>query len=481
MSRASAVENVGQPIAALRTMADGLWDPRVGMSRLAAGVNPSVDLSAFDLHPVRETVLGAILDLGDGRAERGVTAIERVLAQQYELSDDPWSGTFTLTAEQPPPPPDAQEWVHYDPNWRQFIGCALAAALELHPRLLDPSLTAAMEAAIERAVRGELAGRIPVWYTNPRLMHAWLTAWVGARAGDRGQVAAGEAIGAEVVRRVEKYGDVDEYNSPTYDGIDLLALALWQRWSPSPWFAEQGERITRVLAQRMSTLFHPRLAAICGPYIRAYGISLDRYVSLAGQWLALAGADATRVLPPILDASTDHVHDLFFLPLVAELSDVVVPHLQLRDVHTERRHVQTFGRVEATSVLDATYAIGAERGRVHEFARDQYVPFTVHFDDGGVTRSLAILLPEATATADCEVTARGECRIDLVGRTDVTALRVLASEPVSGDDRALELGRVRMQLSSAPTAVAELPCATGTMLELTWAGPGVAAAVSVRR
>jgi hypothetical protein len=313
-------------------------------------------------------------------------------------------------------------------------------------------------------------------------MHAWLTAWVGARAGDRGQVEAGEAIGAEVVRRVEKYGDVDEYNSPTYDGIDLLALALWQRWSPSPWFAEHGERMTRVLAARMSTLFHPRLAAICGPYIRAYGISLDRYVSLAGQWLALAGADATRVLPA-LGTTTDHVHDLFFLPLVAELADVVVPHLQLREVDSERRHVQTFGRVEATSVLDATCAVGVERGRVHEFARDQYVPFTAHVDDAGGTRSLAVLLPQMTATADGELTGPREARLVLVGRHDSTAMTVLASEEPTLDGRdglALELGPLRMELSSPPTTTTTRVASTGVLVEMAWDQPTVSATVRIR-
>src|SRR5687768_4495246 len=148
------------------------------MVRLAPGVNPGVDLSAFDLHPIRETVLGAIFDLREGAVDstaRAVTAIRSVLAHQRPQSTQPWSGTFKLTAEEPPPPPEPVEWVHYDPNWRQFIGSALACLLELHPHALDASLTASMEASIELAVRGEPPDRIPVWYTNPRLMHAWLT------------------------------------------------------------------------------------------------------------------------------------------------------------------------------------------------------------------------------------------------------------------------------------------------------------------
>jgi len=472
---------VAQSLDALRAVADDLWDPCMGMSRLAPGVNPGVDLSALDLHPVRETALGAILDLRDGRTDRALTAIRSVLAHQRELCDEPWSGTFKLTAEEPPPPPDPVEWVHYDPNWRQFIGCTLACALELHGPSLDSSITSSMESAIGGAVHGEPAGRIPAWYTNPKLMHAWLTAWLGARSGDAGLVTAGEAIGAEVVRRVERYGDVDEYSSPTYDGVDLFALALWQRFAPSPWFAEHGERISRIVGARVATLYHPGLAAICGPYIRAYGISLDRYVSLTGQFLVLAGADETRVLPPVLDAHTDHVHDLWFLPLFDELSSAVVPHLELREVDTERRHEQRFGPVVATSNLDATCAMGAERGRVHEFARDQYVPFSVHFDDGGTTRSLAVLLPESTATADCELVAPREATIALTGRADTTAMTLLAGEPPTIHGHVIELGRLRMELSSPPTDVTVRLASTGSLVELTWAQPRASAMVRLRR
>ena len=471
---------VAGPLGALRAIHDQLWDERAGMCRLAPGAHPGVDLRGVDPHPVRETALGAILDLRDGRGERAVTAIRSVLACQRELSTEPWSGTFALTAEEPPPPPDPVEWVDYDPNWRQFIGCTLACALELHSGVIDEQTRSAMEAAIERAVHGEPAGRIPVWYTNPALMHAWLTAWVGARSGDDALVRRGEAIGARVAARFERYGDVDEYNSPTYDGVDLFALALWQRFAPSPWFEERGAAIAARLAGRMSVVYHPRLAAICGPYIRAYAISLDRSVGLAGQWLALAGADERRVLPPNLDAATDHVHDLWFLPLFDELAPTVVPHLSLIDVAEERRHVQRFGPVTATSVLDARSAIGAERGRVHEFARDQYVPFTVHVDDGGETRALGMLIPDATATADCDIVASGQATIELAARTDTTAATLLMSEEPSIDGRVLELGPIRIGLTDRPAAIDVRSVSTGVAVDLSWKAGRTGATVHVR-
>jgi hypothetical protein len=230
----------------------------------------------------------------------------------------------------------------------------------------------------------------------------------------------------------------------------------------------------------MSTLYHPRLAAICGPYIRAYAISLHRSVGLEGQWLALAGADASRVLPPVLDADTDHVHDLWFLPLFDALARTVVPQISLREVDDERRHVQRFGPVVATSVLDRRWAIGAESGRVHDFARDQYVPFTAHVDDGGSTRALGVLIPEATATADCDVVGSGEATIELVGRHDTTAVTFLMSEEPSIDGQVLRLGPIRVDLRTAASAVEVGPVSTGTLVELSWDAPRVGIAVTLR-
>ena len=47
--------------------------------------------------------------------------------------------------EQEPPSEGAEEWLHYDPNWRQFLGCVLAYILERHALALPPLLNAEIE------------------------------------------------------------------------------------------------------------------------------------------------------------------------------------------------------------------------------------------------------------------------------------------------------------------------------------------------
>ena len=144
------------PIESLRALHDELWDAERGMDRYAPGVVPGVDISSLHLHAVRETANGAFLDLGDGNVDRAVTALRSVLALQYSMSDRPWSGTFPTSAEQPEPPgDDAVEWLHYDPNWRQFLGCTLALCAIVHGDVLPRDVTDGINVALHRCIDGE--------------------------------------------------------------------------------------------------------------------------------------------------------------------------------------------------------------------------------------------------------------------------------------------------------------------------------------
>ena len=228
------------------------------MDRFARGVVPGVDISSLNLHSVRETALGAFLDLENGITARAVTAIRNVLALQYPASDWPWSGTFPVTAEQHDPPgADAIEWVHYDPNWRQFLGCILALTVIHHEAALPDDVRNGIDDALSRCVRGEPETRIAAWYTNPNLMHAWLLGHVGQATGDADLIASGEQRAHQIMERFERFGDIDEYNSPTYDGIDLFALALWVAHPPTPTYERSGAALLAHLGSRISDALPP--------------------------------------------------------------------------------------------------------------------------------------------------------------------------------------------------------------------------------
>jgi hypothetical protein len=432
-------------IGALRQIHEELWDDVAGAVRLAPGVTPGVDLSALGLHSVRETALGALLDLGDGRVERAVRALERVLGAQYPLVDQPWSGTFPVTFEQRRPPDvGAVEWVDYDPNWRQFLGCILALCAIHHGNEIPDSVVTRIDDALVRCVDGEPDARIASWYTNPLLMHVWLLGHVGVRTGSRERVDASRRRVERVAARFERLGDVDEYNSPTYDGVDLFALGLWEHHPPTPLHREVAETMLAGIGARIGALFHPDLGLMCGPFIRAYGVDLRTYVSLIGLWLDDGGASREPVLPAPLDQHTDHVHDLYFLPAFQHLAPVI-RHVSVRDVPAERVHEQRFGDACATSLLRPDLAVGWERGRRHEFSLDQYVPFSAHTAEssGGVT---AVGVMPFAGTAAIDVERVGDLEFVVRASGDDVGLRIVGAGPSDVVDDTVRVGRVTMRL-----------------------------------
>ena len=465
------------PLDALRAIHEELWDGGRGMDRYAPGVVPGVDIAPFDLHSVRETALGAFLDLEDGNPDRAITAIGNVLALQYPGSDWPWSGTFPVTAEQHDPPGTAAvEWVHYDPNWRQFLGCILAMCVIHHGAVITESTRAAIDAALLRCVRGEPEARIAPWYTNPNLMHAWLLGHVGASTGDAELSSAGERRRSLIVERFDRHADIDEYNSPTYDGIDLWALALWVMHPPTDDFLSSGEAIVERMAGRIGTLFHPRFGTTAGPYIRAYGLQPQRYVSLAGLCTHLAGAPAESVLPAAISPDTVHVHDLYFLPVLARLAPAFVDRLDLRTVTDERHHQQRFTGSLAESLLRPDLAIGWEHGRRHEASLDQYVPFSAHFEVDGEPSAVGVMVPDETAWID--VHRAGDLEFDLLaaGRSDRVGVRIVVGAQATASRDGVTAGRCRLVFPVPADSHVETTTAVGSEIHVQWS----AARIDVR-
>ncbi len=469
------------PIDALRALHDELWDPARGMDRYAPGVVPGVDISSLNLHAVRETANGAFLALRDGNVERAVVALRSVLALQYPVSEWPWSGTFPASDRQPEPPrDDAVEWVHYDPNWRQFLGVTLALCAIVHGPSLPADVTSGINTALERCVTGEPDDRIPRWYTNPNLMHAWLQGHLAAITGDVQLRAAAHNRLAVPMERLLRYGDLDEYNSPTYDGIDLLAIGLWALYPPTQGFADAAATMLPRIGERISTLYHQRFGTSCGPYIRAYGLEPTEYVSLSGLLYSVCGELAETVLPSPITADTVHVHDLYFLPLLEHLAPGLTPHLQFTPVVDERHHTQRFGSSVAESLLRPDLAVGWDTGRRHEASLAQYMPFTAHVAEAdGSTTAFGVMLPPETAWVDVERVGDLEFVVRAAGRAGTVGLRLVGATAAQLVDSVLRIGRVIVEFDSPPVELTDGSTHGRSELVMTWSADAVAATVSM--
>jgi hypothetical protein len=347
---------------------DRWWDPEAGLLW-----NPQ---DAFEELPRARSVhlvpqsawyaLALLLRGDEGDAARAARTIDAVVATQYDAPGTSWHGTFARFLEWPDPADGAREWVDYDPNWRQFIGTTFGLVLSDHAPAIPADLTDRMVAATDFAVRGEPLGRVAAWYSNIALMKAWLEVDHGTRTGDAALVAAGEALAGEVVERFDRHGAFEEYNSPTYYGIDLYALRLWRTRSPSASLRAWGARLEEAVWDDVGRFHHAGLRNLAGPWSRSYGMDMHRYLGALGlfTWAAL-GRDVAPVPDP--DGPYEHSHDLFLGGCVALLGADISPavadaHRRFEGPRLVRRQISSDPDRVATAWLDHDLAIGAEAG-----------------------------------------------------------------------------------------------------------------------
>ena len=108
----------------------------------------------------------------------------------------------------------------------------------------------------------------------------------------------------------------DEFNSPTYTPISLMALAKIVELSPNAQAAELAQSIEQNLWRQVLAFYHPRLNTLAGPYGRAYRIDLANHASQARILLAGAGVSGETSIEQILEGHAPHavVHHAGDLP-----------------------------------------------------------------------------------------------------------------------------------------------------------------------
>jgi hypothetical protein len=285
-------------------------------------------------HMVRETAWYAMGLLQRGDAARAERALRTVVANQFPMDGTPFQGTFRRSPEEADPPDDAMMWRHYDPNWRQFIGTTFAVILDQHSDVLPAALVDEVRASIADCVAGEPDDRVAPTYANIALMKAWLDTWAG-------RPEVGEQLARQAYTSFDEHGAFLEYNSPTYYGIDLWALALWR--SSAGALGDLGADMEARLWRDIARFYHAGLRNICGPYDRAYGMDMCAHATPLGLhiWSAV-GRDHAPF--PETSAKFFHPHDFCFGPLVAAMPT------QIPD--DARRHLETFaGEREVVRII----------------------------------------------------------------------------------------------------------------------------------
>ncbi len=356
--------------------------------RVALLVNPTPAETELVLG-VRATswyALGLMTRDQPGDRTRSLQAFRAVLAQQYDAPDAVWDGTFRRSFRDPTPPKEAKMWHDYDPNWRQFIGTVLAVTLIEYGDRLPPEDRTAMGQAICRAVEGEMKHqRLVPAYTNIAIMHGFLWSYAGRLLNRPEWVRDGEAWVESIYAAFQPNGSFDEYNSPTYYGVDLYGLALLRRHGVTPRLQELGATMEAALWRDFAGFYHAGLRNLAGPYDRAYGMDLRRYASLVGVWLSLVLPEELTPLPPV-SAPMEHGGDFLCTPtyvvLGAQIPADVRPHLERFQGERQLTRPIGDGQRVATAWLSPTLMIGAETTGLTRGAYSptlQFHPATIHW------------------------------------------------------------------------------------------------------
>ncbi len=394
--------------------ADHLFDPATSMVWNPPGSLDDEGIAPRSLHQVPQTAwyLLALLERGDIETATGVA--DALLAIQYRDPGTPWDGTFARFLEFPQPSSGAVEWVDFDPNWRQFVGVSFALALRHHRALLGSDLVRRFEDSIAAAVAGEQAsGRLRWHYTNIAIQHAWLLV-------ETGEIDAGEVLAEQIWSHWHEHRSFPEYNSPTYDGVDLWALALWRGQAGSTRLRDWGAELEAGLWNTVAQRFHADLSNVAGPFTRAYGLDCERYVAKVAVVMDVAGVEGPPLPPRPTTAS--HSHDLFSLPAL-RLAPLAMP-------SDARQHLDRFGGERSAHEVITTWPtrrtssawlgdglmIGAEDGDSNWSGWYQFVAGTVHWRRSNGTVGVLRYVPDGAPAGHA---TPGALRIGAPGRIEV--------------------------------------------------------------
>lgn len=190
----------------------------------------------------------------------------------------------------------------FDQNWREFIGCDLIIIREKYSHLLPRDILKEMEVGLVHAARGALKRNVGADYTNISIMSAFLMNYVGTEFNIEELKTAGLKKAREIVGLYQSHKTFSEYNSPTYYGVTLVAIALWRELALSPEMKQMGQTLEVAFWHEATTFYNANLKNMPGPYFRGYGMDMQKYFSIMGIWIAIAVDNEKQApMPPTTD------------------------------------------------------------------------------------------------------------------------------------------------------------------------------------
>lgn len=204
------------------------------------------------------------------------------------------------------------------------MGCAWLVALNDYDHLLPAETVAKVEKSLLIAAKGDLyrvggvdGDNLYPCYSNPWLMRTILQNWVGTRVGDKNLTESGEKFAQELYDLWSMYHTLSEFNSPTYSGVAMWALALWSQYaSDGSLLQKYVPEILTASWNDLAQLYNANLKNLAGPWDRTYGYNMMAYTSLVAP--VIWGAVGKEYAPfPKQTSGMYHQDDFAFYPLFA--------------------------------------------------------------------------------------------------------------------------------------------------------------------
>ncbi|OAG02046.1 uncharacterized protein CC84DRAFT_1262067 [Paraphaeosphaeria sporulosa] len=297
-----------------------------------AGYLYNLDSKAL-LHDTRSSAWYAagLLARNEGDdAEQAAKIVENIIVGQHKNVSSQWYGDYQIYPEEPTvgtseyPPVIYNSW---DPNWRGFVGTTFVLMLEEFSHLIPHDTQTRILESLHNATVGDtyrVGGvdddNLYPSYSNPAIMRAFMSGWVGRRLNDSNMTISGEAYAKDIITLFDRADTLSEFNSGTYAGVSLYALTLWAKYLPqSSLMGQHGATMIGKTWEKLGQLYNANLKNVAGPWDRSYGYDMNRYLSiLALQIWTLVGKDNAPINAK--PWTMGHKDDFAISPLVAILA-----------------------------------------------------------------------------------------------------------------------------------------------------------------
>jgi hypothetical protein len=252
-----------------------------------------------------------------------------------------------------------------------FIGCELILILERHESMLDPMLVARIHEKLVLCGESDYAINVRPSYTNMALMSAFVQEWVGIHMNRPEIRDAGIRKAWSVFLMFQRNETFSEFNSPTYGGVNMVAITMWRELGPTESMRRMGAIMEQAFWKEISLFYHAGFKNIDGPYFRKYGMDMCSYTAIMGMWIALLIDDLEKApLPKGYDFEMSNIfpavqmgHSIPSGDILREFTTFSGSRFLERRVPSDISNIGTEYKV--TAMLHPRWMMGGVSGRIY--------------------------------------------------------------------------------------------------------------------